>query len=322
MRKVVLSISLCLIVFLLFQYFYAGSPHRLPRKDFVEVIAHRGVHQTFHKENLDNHTCTASRIYKPTHNYLENTIESIQAAFEYGATMVEIDIRPTKDKHLVVFHDYGLECRTDGKGKIWDHSLDEIRKLDIGYGYTYDGGKTYPFRGKGVGKIKTLSEILNYFPDKRFLINNKSGNNLEVAQLIVEILLTIPEGQRKNIFLWTGDEAYDHIRKIVPSITRLLLPRHHQKNFFKSHIFGFGLGDIGEQYRNQGLGLPVKYTKLLWGWPYRFLDKLYTADARFYLYVNTINEFDQVSGIPLNGIITDHIEVLGDYVNSHLTNAK
>jgi glycerophosphoryl diester phosphodiesterase len=153
------------LVFALFQYFYAGSPEDLPSTRTLESIAHRRVHQDFHRENLDNNTCTASRIYKPTHNYLENRLESIQAAFDYGATIVEIDVRPTKEKKLVVFHDYTLECRINGNGNVWDHSLDDLRKMDVGYGCTYDNGKTYPFRGKGVGKIRTLDEILNHSMD-------------------------------------------------------------------------------------------------------------------------------------------------------------
>jgi glycerophosphoryl diester phosphodiesterase len=299
----------------LFQYLYVGCPEDIPTKKSFEIIAHRGVHHDFHRENLNNHTCTASRIYKPTHEYLENTVESIQAAFEYGATMVEIDIRPTKDKKLVVFHDFELECRTDGRGKIWEHSLEDLRKLDIGYGYSYDDGKTYPFRGKGVGMIRTLDEILKQFPNKRFLIDNKSGNDIEVAQMIVDSLLRLPEEQQRNIFLWAQDEAYEYIHAAIPDVTRLLLPRSYQKMFFKSYILGFGLGAIGTEYKNQGLGLPIEYTKYIWGWPYRFLSKVNDAEARFYLFVNTREDLAMISGVSLDGIVTDHIEVLADIID-------
>ena len=314
LKRAVSIILLLFVLFALFQYLYTGSPEDLPKKNSLEVIAHRGVHHDFHRENLDDHTCTASRIYKPTHSYIENTIESIQAAFDFGATIVEIDIRPTKDKQLVVFHDDGLECRTDGKGKVWDSSLDDLRKLDIGYGYTYDGGKTYPFRGKGIGKIQTLDEVLNRFPGKRFLIHNKNGKDMEVARMIVDSLSSLPKTQRYNIYLWTNNESYAYIHELVPAVTRLFLPRDQQKKFFKSYIFGFGLGDVANEYRNKGLGLPIEYTKYVWGWPYRFLGKIYNAKARFYVFVNTKEELEKVAGIPLDGIVTDHIEVLGNFL--------
>jgi glycerophosphoryl diester phosphodiesterase len=45
------------------------------------------------------------------------------------------------------------------------------RAIDIGHGYTADGGATFPFRGKGVGLMPSLSEMLAAFPGRAFLIN-------------------------------------------------------------------------------------------------------------------------------------------------------
>ncbi len=59
--------------------------------------------------------------------------------------MVEIDVAPTKDGKMVLFHDWTVDCRTNGKGETRDLTLAELKALDIGYGYTADGGKTYPF---------------------------------------------------------------------------------------------------------------------------------------------------------------------------------
>ena len=36
----------------------------------------------------------------------------------------------------------------------------ELEALDIGHGYTADGGATFPFRGKAVGEMPTLGEAL------------------------------------------------------------------------------------------------------------------------------------------------------------------
>ena len=58
----------------------AGRSPSTPR-----VLAHRGVHQTFSAVGIDAHTCTAARIDPPTHDLLENTLPSMQAAFEAGA---------------------------------------------------------------------------------------------------------------------------------------------------------------------------------------------------------------------------------------------
>ena len=100
----------------------------------VTLLAHRGVAQQFDRAGLTNETCTAARMLPPTHGYLENTIDSIRAAFEYGAHMVELDIHPTADGEFAVFHDWRLECRTDGSGVTRERSMAYLRTLDIGHG--------------------------------------------------------------------------------------------------------------------------------------------------------------------------------------------
>ena len=72
----------------------------------------------------------------------------MQAAFDLGADVVELDIRLTKDNKLAVFHDYTLEYRTDGTGQVRDYIMEELKALDIGYGYTADNGQTYPLEVK------------------------------------------------------------------------------------------------------------------------------------------------------------------------------
>ena len=54
------------------------------------LLAHRGLGQTFPMEGITGETCTAERIYEPEHPYLENTIPSMEAAFEAGADVVEV----------------------------------------------------------------------------------------------------------------------------------------------------------------------------------------------------------------------------------------
>ena len=115
------------------------------------------------------------------HRFLENTLAAFSAAFAAGADIVEFDVHPTTDGAFVVFHDWTLDCRTDGHGGTREHSLAELKALDVGYGYTADGGKTFPFRGAGVGLMPTLDEVLAAFPGRRFLINVKSDDPSEAG---------------------------------------------------------------------------------------------------------------------------------------------
>jgi glycerophosphoryl diester phosphodiesterase len=272
------------------------------------------MHTNWHKRTYDLATgCEATHIYTPTHPYIENTIESIGAAFDSGATVVEIDIRRTSDDHLVIFHDDMLQCRTDGVGKVSDHPLEYLQGLDIGYGYTPDGGRTYPFRGQGVGRMPTLIQVLETFPDRRFWIDHKDGS-METAQLLVDTLKTLPADQPAGLYYWGPPDTFAHIRQELPTITRLVGIRSEVKECFLPYLLTLGLAGFPEQCRGMGLGLPPEYVRLAWGWPYRFLDAAHGAGLRVYLLIDTAQDAQQLDQFPVDGFITDYIEVVGPYL--------
>jgi len=62
----------------------------------------------------------------------ENTLASYRRAMEAGATMMEMDVRSTKDNAIISLHDADLKRTTNGKGLARDFTLEEIRKLDAG----------------------------------------------------------------------------------------------------------------------------------------------------------------------------------------------
>ena len=62
---------------------------------------------------------------------------------------------------LAVFHDHGLQCRTEANGSPTELILAQLQTLDVGYGYTADGGATFPFRGRDVlGPIGGMFNIM------------------------------------------------------------------------------------------------------------------------------------------------------------------
>ena len=56
----------------------------------------------------------------------ENTIESIGCAIGMGVDYVEIDVQPTRDGRLVVFHDRTMRRLTDLHGYVRDYSFVEL----------------------------------------------------------------------------------------------------------------------------------------------------------------------------------------------------
>jgi len=64
--------------------------------------------------------------------YPENTLTAIRAAIDAGATGCEFDVYGSKEKVVVLMHDKTVDRTTNGKGKVTQLSLAELRTLDAG----------------------------------------------------------------------------------------------------------------------------------------------------------------------------------------------
>lgn len=86
------------------------QPNVVPksRHHFI-VIAHRGDHE----------------------NYPENTLAAYRQAIKDDADYVEIDLRTTKDGHLISLHNESVDRMTNGSGLVRDLTFAEIKKLQV-----------------------------------------------------------------------------------------------------------------------------------------------------------------------------------------------
>lgn len=152
-------VSISLLASLIFGYGGAMIFDDLfPKEYTTEVIAHRG--------GGDLST--------------ENTVESIRAAIEAGATASEIDVQRTADGHYVIFHDNTLKRLCNDPRTIQELTLEEIKKLRI---TAPDGHRV---------RIATLEEILNTAKDEIKLYIELKGKSAgmqmanDVYQMLVE----------------------------------------------------------------------------------------------------------------------------------------
>jgi glycerophosphoryl diester phosphodiesterase len=67
--------------------------------------------------------------------YPENTLPALQAAKDWGATTVEVDVVLTAEGEPIILHDLTVDRTTDGQGFAADLSLERIRSLDAGAGF-------------------------------------------------------------------------------------------------------------------------------------------------------------------------------------------
>ncbi len=80
-----------------------------------------------------------ARCYAP-----ENTLAAIEIAIRQGAYRVELDVRHTRDGHIVLMHDETVDRTTDGSGRVADLTLEEVQRLHAG----------------GTEPVPTLEEVL------------------------------------------------------------------------------------------------------------------------------------------------------------------
>lgn len=281
------------------------------------LLAHRGVSQTFDHIGVDSTTCTASRIHPPTNDFLENTLDSMAASIKAGADVIEIDVHPTTDGEFAVFHDWMLECRTNGSGRTRDHSMSDLKKLDIGYGYTADGGKTFPFRGKAVGMMPSLSEVLNTFPGQRLLINIKS-NDPQEGELLATYLNSLPLERQQLIAVYGGAKPVAVIRKRVSDI--MTMSRSSLKSCLTAYVLIGWSGAIPKSCEQTLITIPLNYTKWIWGWPNRFVQRMRSVGSAVFVLGNYSGEATQgidsladLESLPKNyegGIWTNEVELI------------
>jgi glycerophosphoryl diester phosphodiesterase len=254
--------------------------HRPQTDAKPRVLAHRGVHQTFSSEGVDDESCTATRVSAPRHPFLENTLASMRAAFDAGADVVELDVHLTPDGKFAVFHDWTLDCRTDGKGVTERTPIQILKTLDIGYGYTADGGVTFPFRGTGKGLMPELTEVFEAFPGRQFLVNYKS-RRAEEGTALAALLAARPEF-RVSVFGVYG--GADPTRAAIASISGL---RGYDRQSLLACMLRYAAvgwsGYVPQACRNTMLALPVNIARWMWGWPHRFVARMQSAGTEVIL---------------------------------------
>ena len=101
-----------------------------------------------------------------------------------GADALEFDVRLSQDGEVVVMHDPDLGRTTSGTGAVALMTLPELRALDAGYRFTRDGGRTFPWRGRGL-TIPMLDEVFESFPGIPLLIEVKTAAASEGTELTI-----------------------------------------------------------------------------------------------------------------------------------------
>lgn len=170
--------------------------------DYVMVTAHRGDWR----------------------NAPENSLQSIKNSIEMGVDIVEVDLQMTKDSIIVLMHDNTINRTSTGKGKVSDHTYDELQPLFLKNVLGFTTGHKIPTLKEALevakGKIVLDLDIKKTMPFKKVANVLKETNT--TGQTIVRSYRTVEDAK-----IYYGDALNDLI--YMPGISKGL----DYKNYFK-----------------------------------------------------------------------------------------
>ncbi len=148
----------------------------------------------------------------------ENSMAAFGAAVGLGTEEIEFDLWFTKDGEIVSCHDDTLDRVSNGTGKIYEHTYDELKDLDFGS----------KFSEKFAGlKILKFEDILKKFACHAIM--NIHVKSIDTPAFSKEEALKKLSGIihkydcEKYVYFMSGEDSFHELAKtVVPNITRCM----------------------------------------------------------------------------------------------------
>ncbi len=146
----------------------------------------------------------------------ENSMPAFGAAIAMGAEEIEFDLWYTKNGEIVSIHDDCLDRVSDGTGRIYDHTYEELLK--------YDFGIKCSEKYKGM-KILKFEEILKKFACHTIMnIHVKTiDDDCEYDRALLEKIITLIDKYdcRKYVYFMSGNDNLLRLaQELAPDICR------------------------------------------------------------------------------------------------------
>lgn len=217
----------------------------------------------------------------------ENTLPAFAAALALGADEIEFDVRLTKDNRLVVSHDNTLERISDGEGKLCDHTLEELSKLNIGV----KQGWVVPFC--------TPEEVFEQFANK-MVFNIHLKEHGEDGYLIKELVkLAEKYDACEHIYFAGSPSELEWMQKAAPQIPRTAIQLRRDT---------IGIYEMAKKYDCSGVQF------WLGMFDQELIDRLHDEGIRCNLYfADTYDDYDTYFGMGIDTLLTNRMDLAADY---------
>lgn len=156
----------------------------------------------------------------------ENTKVAYEKAIELKVNGIELDLQKTKDGKIVIFHDDYIDKKSNGIGKIEEHTYQELLELDFGSWFDnkyknekivlfedfardyLDKDLTFAIELKGLGIEKETLDIIN---------KHKVHNNIYITSFLYEALANVRKIDSNIKLSWLIEDriSKENIEKIL-----------------------------------------------------------------------------------------------------------
>lgn len=228
----------------------------------------------------------------------ENTMVSFAGAMGLGYRHLETDLHITSDGVLVCFHDDTVDRTTDGRGRVEDLSLTQVKGLDAGYRHQTRHG--FPFRGKGI-TVPTLEEVMASSPDVSVIVDLKSAG---LAGPLVEMIEALEIHDRLIVGSFS-DRRLAEFRGLTNGRVATSTGPRAARAFVVASRIGFGVNGPASalQLPTHRSGVRVVNRRLV--------DRAHRLGMQIHVWtVNTRSEMTRLLDMGVDGIITDRPDLL------------
>jgi glycerophosphoryl diester phosphodiesterase len=233
----------------------------------------------------------------------ENTLYAFERATEMGVDVIETEVHSTADNNLVFIHDETVDRTTNGKGPVNSLKLQELKEFDAGYNWTADGGRTFPFRGKGI-TVPTLEEVFTALPNIRINIDIKQINP-PLAAPLCEMIHSFDMVDKVMVASFST-KALGDFRQVCSKVATSAGRREVTLFFLMNLIF------LGAAYAPACHALQIpEYSSGLHVLTKRFLQSAHSRNLKVHVWtVNQVEDMKRLLALGVDGIITDYPDQL------------
>ena len=234
----------------------------------------------------------------------ENTLEAFRLAVEEGAGGLELDVHATRDGEIVVIHDATVDRTTDGSGAVAGMTLEELRRLDAGYRFSPDGGRTFPYRGRGT-RIPTLAEVYAQFPDVRVNADLK-----ETRAGTEEVVLRVIRRAAAEVRTLVASNDHAVVRRFRRASGGRIRTAASRREIAAFYLMSCSRLEALGRPAYDALQVPVEHKGITLVTP-RFLGAAHSRDVRVDVWtINDAAEMRRLWDLGVDGVMTDRPGVL------------